>query len=1135
MLFGIPTRSPYGFLHDYSSMRIGALLENGDGSLDFVRRKGAKDTLLAVGGLPFPGGEAALRPFLAGNDRSFFERMFSLDHVRLEAGGKEILEAEDEIGQMLFAAGTGVAGLRQRLEGMNQEADGLWAARRAQRRKYYLAHDKLKEAEKDLREQTLTARKWQELKRDVEAAKRAHAEVDAEFEELFTKRKRLGRIRRVYRHVRRKAELEQALAELGSVVPLPEDGASSFAASEREESKASARMDTLNTQLAQAQEEQEGLAYDERLVTRADDIDRLHERRIEVQGMRRDLPLRQTELETKLKRLRDLAIELDWREDDAGALIARIPNRANVATVRALLNGHGALASEVRNGTKSLQQAQADLADLQERLEGMEDPVDVASLGSLVKALRQGGDIGERIRGAEQRCKEARQRVDRSLSLLHPGVESAEAATQLPIPAHATVENHRAKVQDCELRTRDLKTQLDRAEQEIERTRESRDRLAGDQSAITIEALQQARNDRDTLWRLVKKKHIDQATISSEEAGRYASAIDDLGSAFESAVTIADERADRRFANAEKAARLTDIVSKIREQESDLKRLRKQRDALALGAEHLHAEWEQMWQPSGIRPRDPEAMLEWIGTRGELLDAMAYLEERVSVLESEKTAERDTKGRLLEQLASIGADGANVDDQSLAVVLERADDVVGQHQQQERERSQVWVDRRQVEAKIVRQCRELNDAKEAWRQWRQDWSASLKALGLDTETSLNAVGVQLELIDQMREVAGSIDNLRHERIGKIKGAIDAFEQDVGETIAELADDLAGATPDDAVLKLEKRLKDAQSIQRRKADKARDIERIETDLRKQQDKKEEARQSVASLREAAGVDTNGELKVAIEKSDRKRELESDWKKTLRELEREGDGLPISELEAECQSVDPDEVAAQEGSLEADLKAAQDRLTEAVQAKSHAEQATRAVDGDAAAARAEAKRQEALADIRDVAERYARVRSSAMLLRWAIDRYRREKQAPLLKRASDLFAKVTSGSFESLRVEYDSSDRASLRGLRPNGEVVSVSGMSSGTADQLYFVLRVAAIEDYLDRSAALPFVADDLFINFDDRRATAGFRILSELARKTQVLFFTHHAHLLRIAREALDESLSIVDISTVTGLPLRVM
>ena len=84
------------------------------------------------------------------------------------------------------------------------------------------------------------------------------------------------------------------------------------------------------------------------------------------------------------------------------------------------------------------------------------------------------------------------------------------------------------------------------------------------------------------------------------------------------------------------------------------------------------------------------------------------------------------------------------------------------------------------------------------------------------------------------------------------------------------------------------------------------------------------------------------------------------------------------------------------------------------------------------------------------------------------------------------------------------------------------MSSGTADQLYFALRVASIEDYLDRAEVLPFVADDLFVNFDNDRAGAGFKVLGELSKKTQVLFFTHHSHLLDIARETLGNSISVV-------------
>ena len=249
LLFGVPMHSPYNFLHDYSSMRIGAVLENGKKSLAVVRRKGSKDTLLGASDLPFPGGESVLQPFLAGADRAFFERMFSLDHVRLEAGGKEILEAKDEIGQMLFSAGTGIEGLRDRLTALSSEADELWGTRRAKHRQYYQADDKLKDAERQRRDQTLTSDRWQELKKAFERAEEAHANIECEFEKVFAKRTWLERIRRVYHDVRRKVELDKQIVDLGKVVSLSEDARQVLEASERKESEASTRIDALSRPL----------------------------------------------------------------------------------------------------------------------------------------------------------------------------------------------------------------------------------------------------------------------------------------------------------------------------------------------------------------------------------------------------------------------------------------------------------------------------------------------------------------------------------------------------------------------------------------------------------------------------------------------------------------------------------------------------------------------------------------------------------------------------------------------------------------------------------------------------------------------------------------------------------------------
>jgi uncharacterized protein YhaN len=140
---------------------------------------------------------------------------------------------------------------------------------------------------------------------------------------------------------------------------------------------------------------------------------------------------------------------------------------------------------------------------------------------------------------------------------------------------------------------------------------------------------------------------------------------------------------------------------------------------------------------------------------------------------------------------------------------------------------------------------------------------------------------------------------------------------------------------------------------------------------------------------------------------------------------------------------------------------------------------------------------------------------MLLKWAVERYRREKQAPLLQRASEIFATLTLDRYAALTVDIDAG-KPRLSGVSSDGAtVIPVTGMSEGTVDQLYLSLRLAAVEECIAGGLKLPFLADDLFINYDDERAAAGFQVLAELARKTQVLFFTHHEHLLSIADRAL--------------------
>jgi uncharacterized protein YhaN len=47
---------------------------------------------------------------------------------------------------------------------------------------------------------------------------------------------------------------------------------------------------------------------------------------------------------------------------------------------------------------------------------------------------------------------------------------------------------------------------------------------------------------------------------------------------------------------------------------------------------------------------------------------------------------------------------------------------------------------------------------------------------------------------------------------------------------------------------------------------------------------------------------------------------------------------------------------------------------------------------------------------------------------------------------------------------------------------------------------------------MPFIVDDILINFDDDRSCATLRVLADLSKKNQVILFTHHRQIVEAAR-----------------------
>ena len=180
---------------------------------------------------------------------------------------------------------------------------------------------------------------------------------------------------------------------------------------------------------------------------------------------------------------------------------------------------------------------------------------------------------------------------------------------------------------------------------------------------------------------------------------------------------------------------------------------------------------------------------------------------------------------------------------------------------------------------------------------------------------------------------------------------------------------------------------------------------------------DAREVIGRYKEEAGVETIDALRVAIQQSDEMRQLRTEFDRLTNALAQDGDGLSIAALSDECAATDLDDIAAKEQTVTQEVNELRDRLMEARENRSNARREFEAIGGDDRAARDAADRQAALAEMKEIAGQYVRLRSAILLLQWAIDRYRREKQAPMLKRAGELFAILTGGSFQTLQLEFD----------------------------------------------------------------------------------------------------------------------
>lgn len=1120
MFFGIPPRSTDGFLHPYNSLRIGATLGTREGqTLDFLRRKGAKNTLLASDGIT-PLDDSALRPFLDGIDRDLFVTMFGIGHEQLVRGGKEIANGGGDLGQLLFAAGSGIADLQKVRETLDSKAEELFTRRGNRQISQKLKA--LEDSRKVIRQEQLSSAEWDEHDERLRQASQQLATVESRLRELVREKSRLERLRQALPLIAKRSERRRQLEELGDV-PLLD---SHFADQRR---KVVAGLQVAQTtamsaekELDQIERQLQGIHIPESLMAHAAQVRELPDMLGSHRKAQRDLPGLQARRE-QLERAA-AAILRQVRPDlslDAVESL-RLPNPQKLA-IQNLGTRYEALHRQIEQARKEIDEAQGQLADAESQLARLEPPRNAASLKAAIQQVQEQGKLEDQRAAIQSELQRLDEQTTIDLAKLGLWSGTLEALEQLTVPTPETVDRHEATLTEIDQQLRSLEQRLDdaiRGRAEFDRQIEQL-RLEGD---VPTEAdLATARRLRDQGWALVVEAW-QNGQSDAKRLEQFLSQVDagsDLAAAYRHSVEGADDLADRLRREANRVATRANLQASRDSLDQQIASLGERLATAQAGHSKAAADWGQCWQPLGIQPHSPREMRVWLRRQASLVEqaqARRGLRSQVRQLDERIQTCRRELGQGLVALE----EPTPGEQETLAGLIGRSRAVV--------EQIQAVADRRQTLEKEIRQlttrltavqtAAEKAQAERA--AWQDQWARAIEPLGLPPEST---PAVANDLLTRTTELFSRLDEAQSfaERVENMVQDADDFRQCVANLAEKVDPELASRPAEQAAEELINRLQKA-SVDRQKQQsltEQRDSKREQLQRARQETETQSAR--LTTMCQEARCSSPDELPEAERASETAIRLRESLEELDDQLLALSAGTSLDALLSEATAVNADELPAQVVQLTTEIERLEEEESQLQKTVWDEQRTLGSIDASSKVAAAAQQVQDLLAQIQTDAQQYTCLRLASAVLREGIQRYQKKNEDPVLTRASQLFQRLTLDSFERLSTDFDEQGQKILVGVRPGGtETIGLAGMSDGTCDQLYLALRLASLETYLADKEPIPFVVDDILVSFDDARSIAALEVLAELSQKTQILFFTHHRHLVELAEKHLDRAVLFV-------------
>ncbi len=1099
-LFGIPNRCADDFLHGTSKLQLGGKLINSSGeALEFIRRKGRKDTLRTVADaavLP----ETALRPFLQGVDVTTFQQRFHLDHEELVKGG-QALGSSSEVTEVLFAAGAGIADIRAIQTELQTQWRGLFlpTGNNPTLNVLIKQHQDLRARQ---REVGLAAADWTAMEQQLQTAQQTRANLEEQLRTARGQRLQWERLQRAIPLVERLRGQQMVVSQLQDTPSLPAEfrerrieAVTALSTTQRAAAEAETRVKQLREKVDSTLLPVELLELKpaiESLFSRLGEMQKSETDRRRLQGERRGLEEQIVELRQQLA---EFGQPSDW---DHWQLTSR--QRQQLQTLAnqyvAWVDRQQQVDDARRETARAWEKVQRELSQLEAR-ESIPEPTEIRRL---LRPMVASSGVEKAWSELEQQRILAEQQLASLIETLPLFQGSIEQWIGLPVPLPETVEE---RGQDLARRERERDAAQQQWQQQVDQAqRLERDHASfvATQQVPTEAELLQLREQRDQTLRDAWESRSEAAGESTFQAGWQL-------------LQAADQLVDRLRREADRVAQFARLAIDLQQAQVGVTRCQSELMTKESQLEQWQDAWRALWRPCGVEPLSPREMLSWLRRHQEVL----RLATEVRRLHVESAAlepqVREARYKVEQFLLACDAAAAR-DSESLQDLLQRCEMELDRIDRVWQDAGKLEQKRDQLRAEQERQLEQVEQLRETQTQWNSQWATVLQEAQLRADVMPIDLPNLWEAYDQWRQLQKSAVE-RQRRIDGMQRDEDVFRQDV-DRLRGLEARLAELPADEVVRVLFEHATHAEQVRTRLEQWQQQWETAQAQWQGHQRDSQHWQAELADLCRLAGCGDPADLSRVEDQGLKRAEAERETVNLQMQLAQLADAVTMEDLMREVADCHADEVAWQLEQSKGQIETLEQQLAEQAESIGRLKRELEQLDGNAVAAQLEEDVRQVAAAIEQHARQYVRLRLATGILDRVMEQYRQANQGGVLGRASELFANLTLESFAGMQVEMEGDGSFHLMGVRPDGvTTVPTSGLSEGTRDQMYLAVRVALLESYLEQNPPLPLLVDDLLITFDDQRSAVALQVLSRLAQRTQVIFFTHHQRMVELAQQAL--------------------